>query len=169
MRQRSLARSTKRWKLTSSGSVESQYLVGSFSASGHSIDQQPLFRSTFGELVITMRHEPECEQSARTAARPDHATVGDHADPAYCKALTQAVDHRNQGCHVGGPAALGLPAARFRRTQIGPPAPLPAQEPERSAEALRRVLPELCKLQRYEHRAASRRDRALRRITTKGR
>src|SRR6266699_2150185 len=31
--------------------------------------------------------------------------------------------------------------------EIGPPAPLPAQEPERSAEALRRVLPELCKLQ----------------------
>ena len=32
-----LARSTSRWKLTFSGSVESQYFVGSFSLSGHSI------------------------------------------------------------------------------------------------------------------------------------
>src|ERR1700746_1831930 len=38
MRQRSLARSTSRSKLTFSGSVESQYLVGSASLSGHSIN-----------------------------------------------------------------------------------------------------------------------------------
>src|SRR6266536_2632278 len=37
MRQRSLARSTSCVKLTLSGSVESQYLVGSASPSGHSI------------------------------------------------------------------------------------------------------------------------------------
>src|SRR6185312_1379557 len=36
MRQRSLAKSTSCWKLTFSGSVESQYLVGSASPSGHS-------------------------------------------------------------------------------------------------------------------------------------
>jgi hypothetical protein len=40
-------------------------------------------------------------------------------------------------------------------------ATMPAQEPDRSAEAIRRVLPELYKLERYERRAAARRDRAL--------
>src|SRR6478672_2621586 len=38
MRQRSLAKSTSHRKLTGSGNVESQYLVGSDSPSGHSIN-----------------------------------------------------------------------------------------------------------------------------------
>jgi hypothetical protein len=38
---------------------------------------------------------------------------------------------------------------------------MPSQEPYRLAEAVRRVLPELRKLDRYEHRAAVRRDRAV--------
>src|SRR6266568_372716 len=37
MRQRNLVKSTSRWKLTVSGNVESQYLVGSASPSRHSI------------------------------------------------------------------------------------------------------------------------------------
>jgi hypothetical protein len=46
-----------------------------------------------------------------------------------------------------------------------PPAPeMPTSEPERSAEAVRRALPELVKLDRYERRAATRRDRATRQI-----
>ena len=40
-------------------------------------------------------------------------------------------------------------------------ATMPSQEPDRSAEAIRRVLPELRKLERYERRAAARRDRAI--------
>ncbi len=40
-------------------------------------------------------------------------------------------------------------------------ATMPSQEPDRSAEAIRRVLPELRKLDRYERRAAARRDRAV--------
>jgi len=40
-------------------------------------------------------------------------------------------------------------------------ATMPSQEPDRSAEAVRRVLPELRKLERYERRAAGRRDRAV--------
>ena len=42
---------------------------------------------------------------------------------------------------------------------------LPPQEPERSAEALRRMLPDLAKLQRYESRAVTRRDRAIQALT----
>jgi len=40
-------------------------------------------------------------------------------------------------------------------------ATMPSQEPDRSAEAVRRALPELRKLDRYERRAAARRDRAV--------
>jgi hypothetical protein len=44
-------------------------------------------------------------------------------------------------------------------------ATMPSQEPDRSTEAIRRALPELRKLDRYERRAAARRDRALLGIT----
>jgi hypothetical protein len=47
---------------------------------------------------------------------------------------------------------------------IDPLATMPTQEPERTAEAVRRALPELIKLNRYELRAVSRRDRAIREI-----
>ena len=47
---------------------------------------------------------------------------------------------------------------------IDPLATMPTQEPERTAEAIRRALPELIKLNRYELRAVSRRDRAIREI-----
>ena len=41
---------------------------------------------------------------------------------------------------------------------------MPAQEPQRTAEAVRRALPNLLRLQRYEARAVTRRDRAIRSI-----
>jgi hypothetical protein len=44
---------------------------------------------------------------------------------------------------------------------IDPLSTMPAEEPERLAEALRRALPELLKLIRYERRALLWRDRAL--------
>ena len=40
-------------------------------------------------------------------------------------------------------------------------ATMPSQEPERLAEAVRRVLPQLRKLDRYERRAAAQRERAV--------
>jgi hypothetical protein len=40
-------------------------------------------------------------------------------------------------------------------------ATMPSQEPDRTAEAVRRVLPELRKLDRYERRAAAQRERAV--------
>ena len=44
------------------------------------------------------------------------------------------------------------------------PPSMPSSEPERSAEAVRRALPELLKLDRYERRATARRDRASREV-----
>jgi hypothetical protein len=57
---------------------------------------------------------------------------------------------------IAGKAKLGEP--------IDPLATLPSEEPKRSAEALRRALPELIRLDRYEGRAVGRRDNAIRRI-----
>jgi len=48
--------------------------------------------------------------------------------------------------------------------QDSPPKELPSQEPERTAEVVRRLLPELRILDRYEQRAISRRNNALRKI-----
>jgi hypothetical protein len=45
---------------------------------------------------------------------------------------------------------------------INPLEEMPAQEPGRTAEAIRRALPELLKLDRYERRVCARRDRAIR-------
>jgi hypothetical protein len=47
-------------------------------------------------------------------------------------------------------------------------ATMPSQEPDRSAEAVRRVLPELRKLDRYERRAAAQRERAVRGLYGRG-
>jgi hypothetical protein len=55
----------------------------------------------------------------------------------------------------------------FDRSRLIVPKPIdasatmPSQEADRSAEAVRRVLPELRKLDRYDRRAAARRDRAI--------
>jgi hypothetical protein len=44
---------------------------------------------------------------------------------------------------------------------IDPLSTMPSQEPDRSIEAMRRALPELLKLDRYERRASAMRDRAI--------
>ena len=48
--------------------------------------------------------------------------------------------------------------------RIGPSGPMPVDQEERGAEAVRRLAPELRKLDRYERRAIVRRDQALREI-----
>jgi hypothetical protein len=50
----------------------------------------------------------------------------------------------------------GLP----RDLSVPPPPSMPSSEPDRTAEAIRRALPELLKLDRYERSAAARRARA---------
>jgi hypothetical protein len=42
---------------------------------------------------------------------------------------------------------------------------MPTEKPARTVEAVRRALPELVRLNRYERRAAARRDRAIRNLT----
>jgi hypothetical protein len=59
---------------------------------------------------------------------------------------------------LSGRSLLALPQ------RIDPSATMPTEEPGRTAEAVRRALPELAKLDRYESRAVARRDRAIRQI-----
>ena len=47
---------------------------------------------------------------------------------------------------------------------VDPLPAMPSQEPQRTAEATRRLLPQLVRLYRYESRAVTRRDRAIRAI-----
>ena len=46
-------------------------------------------------------------------------------------------------------------------------AAMPTTDPERTAEAIRRALPQLIKLDRYERRAVARRDRATRQVVAR--
>ena len=48
--------------------------------------------------------------------------------------------------------------------RVDPLSTMPTQEPERTAEAVRRALPDLVKLDRYESQAVARRHRAIREI-----
>jgi hypothetical protein len=62
---------------------------------------------------------------------------------------------------------LGMKLGNIRpKYALDPLPPLPAEEPARTAEAVRRALPELLRLHRYERRAIARRDRAVRRLFT---
>ena len=47
---------------------------------------------------------------------------------------------------------------------VDPLPAMPSQEPQRTAEVVRRILPQLVRLYRYESRAVTRRDRAIRAI-----
>ena len=62
--------------------------------------------------------------------------------------------------------ALACLGVRLGMTQpkcaVDPLPPMPTEEPARTTEAVRRALPDLLRLNRYERRAAARRDRAIR-------
>ena len=52
-------------------------------------------------------------------------------------------------------------------SSVDPSATIPADKLERTAEAIRHVLPELVKLDRYESRAVAQRDRAIKQVVQK--
>src|SRR6267154_6401807 len=76
MRQRSLATSTNPWKLTFSGSVESQYLVGSASPSGHSISSHSGDSFSGTSLLCPTRTRTRAKRDDNQSAEPSrHFTV----------------------------------------------------------------------------------------------
>src|SRR5918996_6186740 len=76
MRQRSLARSASRRKLMFSGSVESQYLVGSASASGHSISSHSGDKFSGTNLLYPTLTRTRAKREDSQSAEPSrHVTV----------------------------------------------------------------------------------------------
>jgi hypothetical protein len=65
--------------------------------------------------------------------------------------------------HNGGERCIQAPQPEV----INPAKPLPKEPSERLAEAVRRILPGLVVIDRYERRAAGRRDKAIRKIFKK--
>ena len=74
------------------------------------------------------------------------------------------------GCQLAGEGIAAILRALIGDESINRPpddeAPrsLPSEDPDRTAEAIRKALPELIKLDRYEHNAVIRRERAMRAI-----
>src|SRR6202158_3088051 len=76
MRQRSLAKSTSTRKLTFSGNVESQYLVGSASSSGHSISSHSGDSFSGTSLLCPTRTRTRAKREDSQPAEPcRHVTV----------------------------------------------------------------------------------------------
>src|SRR5258708_12342702 len=97
----SWAKSTSRWKLTVAGSVESQYLVGSFSPSGHSISSHS--GDSFSGISLL------CPTPTRTRAKREDSSP---ADPSRHLTVRQA--------RFGRPTPTSLPET----TPASPPPPL---------------------------------------------
>jgi hypothetical protein len=138
-------------------------------------------------IVSTPALAEQVEQLAREiAGSTDDAIILQHARDAAWAEIDLARVRRMKVAHIARGSAFGTlehePLFRnvrdvrefFRCLDRGEPwapsrpdplATMPAEEAERTAEALRRALPDLVKLGRYESRAASRRDKAIRRIT----
>src|SRR4029453_4119535 len=70
MRQRSLARSTNSRELTSAGNVESQYLVGSASPSGHSISSHSGDSFSGSSLLCPTRTRAHAKREDNHLAAP---------------------------------------------------------------------------------------------------
>jgi hypothetical protein len=119
--------------------------VGSTAAFEKELDN--LVRNIAGDTEDAIMLERASAFGELDPPRPPRVTVSQAL--RVLKALV-----RNRGAPIGDGVTFPEP--------IGSMATMPSQEPDRSAEALRRVLPDLRKLDRYERRAAVRRNRAVR-------
>jgi len=79
------------------------------------------------------------------------SAFGELDPPRFATTVTRVIRFLN----AFYPSRVALPK------HLDSSATMPRQEPDRSAEAVRRVLPELRKLDRYERRAAAQRERAV--------
>jgi hypothetical protein len=105
---------------------------------------------------------PEVERLARKiAGDAEHEIILERARAIAEAELDLARVRRAKIALIERVRAFGVLASPLPPA-IDCSAAMPTQEPQRSTEAVRRALPELLKLDRYERRAASRRDRAVR-------
>src|SRR6266446_955405 len=116
-------------------------------------------------ITSTAAFAKQLDKLARKiAGNTDDAITLERAREIAQAELDLARVRRAKVALIERPSAFGEPFDRGRLIvpkPIDALATMPSQEPNRSAEAIRRVLPELRKLDRYERRAAARRDQAV--------
>jgi hypothetical protein len=157
--------------------------TGPRSTSGRKRASQNAFRHGLTKRISSAEFDREVETLARQIAgdTEDKITIELARDAAEAQ-LELARVRRVKTALIGRVAALGrlfqfpkdawitqyyfgATAWKGRRKFAVDPLPaLPSEEPQRTAEAVRRALPDLLKLHRYECRAVMRRDRAIRAI-----
>src|SRR5215475_9516695 len=111
MRQRSLVTSTSCWKLTFSGSVESQYLVGSASPSGHSISSHSGDSFSGTSLLCPTRTRTRAKREDSHSAQPSRHLIVRQAffgrPSATCLAEIRSGSSRRPVLFSGLPFRLG--------------------------------------------------------------
>jgi hypothetical protein len=130
-------------------------------------------------LSVGAAGRPECAEHVERLARKIAGTGADAMTLEQARSMAQAQLHLTQIRQMRisliqrmaefGEIDIPYPKVRSLKQLLiiiagdFPPAPaMPESEPDRTAEAMRRALPELLKLDRYERSAAARRDKATR-------
>jgi hypothetical protein len=90
--------------------------------------------------------------------------LGDHGkakDPRALASAREIAEAEFELARVRRIKVALIERAHSPKCAVDASPPMPKEEPQRTAEAVRRVLPELARLARYEARASERRDRAI--------
>jgi len=147
--------------------------TGPRSASGKKRSSKNAFRHGLSRPLFGAELTRELETLAREIVGE---TMGEQLVMEFARAAAEAeLDlARIRQVKIGSPANQ---VARIKRTRLDATVEMecpvdrlpsmPAGKLERTVEALRRALPELARLVRYETRAAARRDRATRALMTR--
>jgi hypothetical protein len=117
-------------------------------------------RNAFSHGMSTPMLGAEVAQAVEALASrilDDHGKANDHHALASARQIAEAEFELAR--------VQRIKVALIERAAIDPLPPMPEEEAQRTAEAVRRALPELVRLTRYERRAAGRRERAIRRLT----
>jgi len=133
--------------------------TGPRSTSGRKRASQNAFRHGLTKRISSAEFDREVETLARQIA-------GDTEDKLKIELARDAAEAELELVRVRRvKVALIERVTAFGGFDAVDPLPaMPSQEPQRTAEAVRRALPDLLKLYRYESRAITRRDRAIRAI-----
>ena len=142
---------------------------------------RPLFGAEFTRELETLARQIVGETTGELAMELARAAAAAELDLARIRQVKIGLIERLAAFGVlDAQEILGSPAnqvARIKRTRLDATVEMecpvdrlpsmPAGKLERTVEALRRALPELARLVRYETRAAARRDRATRALMTR--
>jgi hypothetical protein len=109
--------------------------------------------------ALTLEAAREIAQAERDLARVRQAKI---AVIEQARAVGPADLPRDSVSHVDEVLKVTIPPPTATESEPGEPSPtMPSHDLDRSAQIIRRALPQLRRLERYERRAVARRDRAV--------